>query len=72
MSEQYEMLAKGLLERIGLNESIVTHKPAGKEQYKVITDIPDHTTGINIVMEILCHPVHGVIRNVTEIKGLQN
>ena len=70
MSEQYEMLAKGLLERIGLNESIVTHKPAGKEQYKVITDIPDHTTGINIVMEILCHPVHGVIRNVTEIKAV--
>ncbi|HPY68138.1 MAG TPA: acetate kinase [Bacteroidales bacterium] len=70
MSEQYEMLAKGLLERIGLNESIVTHKPADKEQYKVITDIPDHTTGINIVMEILCHPVHGVIRNVTEIKAV--
>lgn len=70
MSERYEMLAKGLLERIGLNESIVTHRPTGKEQYKVITDIPDHTTGINIVMDVLCHPVHGVIRNVSEIKAV--
>ncbi len=70
MSDGCEMLAKGLLERIGLNESIVTHKPTGKEQYKVITDIPDHTTGINIVMDVLCHPVHGVIRNVSEIKAV--
>jgi acetate kinase len=70
MSDGCEMLAKGLLERIGLNESIVTHKPTGKEPYKVITDIPDHTTGINLVMEVLCDPEHGVIKNVNEIKAV--
>lgn len=70
MSDGCEMLAKGVLERIGLNESIVTHKPTGGEPYKVITDIPDHTTGINLVMEILCDPEHGVIKNVNEIKAV--
>lgn len=70
MSDGCEMLAKGLLERIGLNESIVTHKPTGGEPYKVITDIPDHTTGINLVMEVLCDPEHGVIKNVSEIKAV--
>jgi len=70
MSDGCEMLAKGLLERIGLNESILTHKPTGGEQYKVITDIPDHTTGINMVMEALCDPKHGVIRSVSEIKAV--
>lgn len=70
MSDGNDMLAKGLLERIGLNESIITHKPTGKEQYKVITDIPDHTTGINMVMDVLCHPVHGVIKSVNEIKAV--
>lgn len=70
MSDGCEMLAKGLLERIGLNESILTHKPSGKEPYKVIIDIPDHTTGINMVMEVLCNPVHGVIKNVNEIKAV--
>jgi len=70
MSDGYEMLAKGLLERIGLNESIITHKPTSKEQYKVITDIPDHTTGIKMVMDVLCHPVHGVIQSVNEIKAV--
>jgi acetate kinase len=70
MSSGTEMLAKGLLERIGLNESILTHKPTGKDPYKVITDIPDHTTGINMVMEVLCHPRHGVIKNINEIKAV--
>ena len=70
MSSGTVMLAKGLLERIGLNESILTHKPTGKDPYKVITDIPDHTTGINMVMEVLCHPRHGVIKNINEIKAV--
>jgi acetate kinase len=70
MSDGCEMKAKGLLERIGLNESIVTHKPTEGETYKVITDIPDHTTGINLVMEVLCDPDHGVIKNVNEIKAV--
>jgi len=70
MSSGTGMLAKGLLERIGLNESILTHKPTGRDPYKVITDIPDHTTGINMVMEVLCNPRHGVIKNINEIKAV--
>ncbi len=70
MNEGCELLAKGLLERIGLNESILTHKPTGGDPHKVITDIPDHTTGINMVMEVLCDPQKGVIKNVYEIKAV--
>jgi acetate kinase len=70
MSNGCEMLAKGLVERIGLNESILTHKPTGREPYKLITDIPDHTTGINMVMEVLCDSRQGVIKNVNEIKAV--
>ena len=47
-----EVIAKGLVERIGISDSILTHKPAGKEPYKTVTDIPDHTVGINLVIEI--------------------
>lgn len=65
-----EMLAKGLLERIGLNDSVLTHKPTGREPYKVINDIPDHTTGINLVMAALTDPKHGVIKDVKEIKAV--
>ncbi len=70
MSNNSEVLAKGLIERIGLTDGILTHKPAGKEPYKVILDIPDHTIGINMVMEALVSSKHGVIRNINEIKAV--
>jgi len=70
MSDGCEMMAKGLLERIGLNDSILTHKPTRGEQYRVINDIPDHTTGINLVMAALTDSRHGVIKNVNEIKAV--
>jgi len=64
------MLAKGLLERIGLNDSILTHRPTGKDPYRIIIDIPDHTTGINQVMSVLTDTRHGVIKDVKEIKAV--
>jgi acetate kinase len=70
MSNGAEVLAKGLIERIGLTDGILTHKPTGKDNYKVILDIPDHTIGINMVMEALVNPVHGVIKSVGEIKAV--
>jgi len=70
MSNNAEVLAKGLIERIGLTDGILTHKPTGKDTYKVVLDIPDHTIGINMVMEALVNPVHGVIESVGEIKAV--
>ena len=70
MSDKAEVLAKGLLERIGLTDGILTHKPTGKDPYKAILDIPDHTVGINMVMEALVNKVHGVISDVGEIKAV--
>jgi len=70
MSESSEVLAKGLIERIGIIDGILTHKPAGKDPFKIVLDIPDHTVGINMVMEALVHPEHGVIKNINEIKAV--
>ena len=65
-----DVLAKGLIERIGITDGILTHKPAGKENYKIVLDIPDHTVGINMVMDALVNPEHGVIRSIGEIKAV--
>jgi acetate kinase len=70
MGDSARVLAKGLLERIGLTDGILTHKPTGKDPYKVVLDIPDHTVGINMVMEALVNPVHGVIKSISEIKAV--
>jgi len=70
MGDDTRVLAKGLIERIGITDSILTHRPTGKDPYKVVLDIPDHTVGINLVMEALVHPVHGVIKTISEIKAV--
>lgn len=69
-SKGCDMKAKGLIERIGLADGIMTHKPTGKETYKITTDIPDHTIGINMVINALVDPVHGVIGNVNQIMAV--
>ncbi|MCF8222184.1 MAG: acetate kinase [Bacteroidales bacterium] len=67
VSNGADVIAKGLVERIGISDSILTHKPAGKENFKTVTDIPDHTIGINLVIEALTHKEHGVIADVQDI-----
>ncbi len=64
------LLAKGLVERIGLPEGDLTHKPVGKEKFELHRPIPDHTTGISLVMEALTDPVHGVIASLDEVKAV--
>ncbi|MDE5579075.1 MAG: acetate kinase [Alistipes sp.] len=65
-----KLLAKGLVERIGLAEGDLTHKPVGKEPFELHRPIPDHTTGIELVMQALTDPAHGVIRSLGEVKAV--
>lgn len=65
-----DMKAKGLLERIGLSDGLFTHKPTGKDPYKITTEIPDHVVGIDMVIKALTDPVHGIIRNINEIMAV--
>ncbi|MDE5731346.1 MAG: acetate kinase [Alistipes sp.] len=65
-----KLLAKGLVERIGLPEGDLTHKPEGKEKFELHRPIPDHTTGISLVLEALTDPAHGVIRSLDEVKAV--
>ena len=65
-----KLLAKGLVERIGLPEGDLTHKPVGKTPFEVHQPIPDHTTGIKLVLDALTDPVHGVIASLDEVKAV--
>ena len=66
-SESEKVLAKGLVERIGIDGSELTHTPAGKDKVEIKTDIPDHSVAVKMVIEALTDPVHGVIKSLSEI-----
>ncbi|MCX6281000.1 MAG: acetate kinase [Bacteroidetes bacterium] len=65
-----ELLAKGLLERIGLENGELTHQVTDKEKVKIVKPIPDHQDGIYLILETLKHPQHGVIKDINEIQAV--
>lgn len=64
------LLAKGLVDRIGLPEGDLTHKPVGKEVLEIHQAIPDHTVGISLVIKALTDEKHGVISSLDEIRAV--
>ncbi len=69
MGEEASLLAKGLVERIGLNNGVLTHQPEGKEKFELTQEIPNHSTGIDLVLKALIDSRHGVISNLKEINA---
>lgn len=68
-STEHKLLAKGQVERIGLTDGVLTHKPEGKPKYEFIQSIPDHSVGINLILDALTDDQHGVIENLNEISA---
>ncbi|OFX89019.1 MAG: acetate kinase [Bacteroidetes bacterium GWF2_33_16] len=66
-SDEAKILAKGIVERIGIKNGELTHKTIDEKTYSFVTDIPDHTKGIDLILAALLSPDHGVIKNVDEI-----
>ena len=66
----HTLLAKGLVERIGLAEGDLTHKPVGKDVFRLHQPIADHTTGIRLVLDALTDAQHGVISSLDEVKAV--
>lgn len=64
------VLAKGLCERIGIEGSLLTHRPAGKDKYVIEKDMPDHKVAVQMVMDALVDPEHGVIKSTDEISAV--
>ncbi|WP_027084896.1 acetate/propionate family kinase [Cohnella panacarvi] len=64
------VLAKGRVERIGMDSSILTHEVEGQPEVKEVSEILDHTTAIRKVLDMLTHRKVGVLRNITDIKAV--
>ena len=67
--KNHSVLAKGLLERIGLKMGEFTHKWNGQKHYEQLP-IPNHTEGIKIVLQALTNKEYGVISDLKEIKAV--
>ena len=65
-----EVLCKGLVERIGIDGSMLTHKVPGKENYVIKEEMKDHQKAVDLVLAAITDAEHGVIKSVDEIDAI--
>jgi acetate kinase len=68
--EDESLLAKGIVEKIGSSDAIVTYQPEGKNKIREIREVKNHEVAIEIVLSLLLHPQLGVIQDKGEIDGI--
>ena len=61
------VIAKGLVERIGIEGSNLSHKYGDGKKFELVTPLKDHTEAMNIVLDALQDADHGVIKSLDEI-----
>jgi acetate kinase len=68
--EDESALAEGTVDRIGISGSTLKHKPFNKAEIKIESSIPNYETALDMVMKVLTHPDHGVIKSAEEISAV--
>ncbi len=66
-TENNDVIAKGLCERIGIDGSKLKHRPAGKDEVEIVKPMENHADAIKLVIAALLDKEHGVIESMDEI-----
>lgn len=65
--DHQKLLCKGLVERIGIEGSIITHEKEGMDKFKLETPMRDHKDAIGHVLDAVQDKEHGVVACMDEI-----
>lgn len=66
----YSLMAKGLVERIGMENGHLKHSPSGADAFELTQAIPDHTCAVRLVLEALTDGSHGVLKSLDDIEAV--
>ncbi len=69
MSDE-QILAKGLVERIGMDDGVHTYQRPGHDDITAVLPIGDHAKGIQLVLDALVDPTEGVLRSMNEVSAV--
>ncbi len=61
------VLAVGLVDRVGIPGTTLDHSPLGKDKVTIKKDLPDHTAGMELVLQVLVNEEYGCIKSMDEI-----
>jgi acetate kinase len=66
----HSVLAKGVVEKVGLHGSFLKYEPFNGEAVKLEGEIIDHNAGIEYILGILTSAQRGVLKNFEEIDAI--
>ncbi|GHU05959.1 acetate kinase [Betaproteobacteria bacterium] len=69
MTDEHRV-ASGLVERIGMKDSVLVYEPATGEKIKETADIANHEAAIKKVLDKLVSPGNGVIKSLSDIAAI--
>lgn len=70
MDAEPVILAKGIVEKIGLPCGNFTYKPEGKEKVVVEQPIADHSIGMDLILKALVDKHHGMLKSLDDINAV--
>ncbi len=68
--DEEKMLVKGVVERIGIDNSFLEQETSEGEEVKIEEDIADHSRGINLIMDTLLDDEIGLLNSMDEISAV--
>jgi len=68
--DKSQTLASGIVERIGIDGSLIKHKSHDKEEVVIEKPLPGHKEAMELLMETIVHKEYGAIADVKEIKAV--
>ena len=69
-TEKKEVLAKGLVDKIGLNGAYIKNERSDGEKINLEGEIVDHQAGIEFLLGVLISKNHGSLKKLTEIDAV--
>lgn len=68
--EKESVLAKGLIQRIGIDNSYLEYENNNGDEIRIDKDIPNHKVGIELLIETLISDEHGILDDINEIEAI--
>ncbi|MCG8483342.1 MAG: acetate kinase [Clostridia bacterium] len=65
-----KVLAKGLVERIGIEGSVLKHEKIGSDKVAIQKPMKDHKDAIGMVLDVLVDEKNGVVKDMGEISAV--
>jgi acetate kinase len=68
--DRKKIIAKGLVERVTIGGSFIVQEVPGREKYKRGFECPNHTVAMDLIIQTLTDPGHGVLKDMSQISAV--